>query len=103
MEIEYFIKEDNWKKEFSNWEKDIKKWIEEIGIDLKKVEFVDIPKDEIAHYSKKTVDIEFKFPFGQKELFGLAYRTDFDLKAHQEASGDIDCGTVGVRSGRRAI
>ena len=88
MEIEYFIRKDDWKDEFSKWENLIREWMKDVGIDMKKVEFIDIPKDELAHYSEKTVDIEFKFPFGQKELFGIAYRTDFDLKSHQDASGE---------------
>ena len=53
--------------------------MDEIGINKDKLFFHDISKEELAHYSKKTIDVEFDFPFGRKELFGLAYRTDFDL------------------------
>jgi glycyl-tRNA synthetase len=56
--------------------------MDEIGVDSKRLFFHNIKKEELAHYSKKTVDTEFDFPFGRKELFGLAYRTDFDLKNH---------------------
>jgi glycyl-tRNA synthetase len=85
MEIEYFFnpKKDNWEKKFDLWLEDFKKWMEEIGVDSKKLFFHDIEKEELAHYSKKTIDVEFDFPFGRKELFGLAYRTDFDLKNHK--------------------
>lgn len=85
MEIEYFFnsEKDKWEEKFDGWLEDFKKWMEEIGIDSKKLFFHDIPKDELAHYSKKTIDVEFDFPFGRKELFGLAYRTDFDLKNHK--------------------
>lgn len=83
MEIEYFIKpEDDWQKYFDQWLEDLKKWMREIGIDEKKLFFHNIPDGERAHYSKKTIDIEFDFPFGRKELFGLAYRTDYDMKCH---------------------
>jgi len=82
MEIEYFVREENWKKHFDEWESEMKRWIEAVGIDKKRVKYVDVPDSERAHYSKKTIDIEFEFPFGQSELYGLAYRTDFDLKAH---------------------
>jgi glycyl-tRNA synthetase len=87
MEFEYFIKEAEWEKQFDYWRKEMLSWMDDIGIDMKKVHEHDIEKDELAHYSKKTIDFEFEFPFGQKELYGLAYRTDFDLKNHTEKSG----------------
>jgi len=88
MEIEYFIKEKDWQEHFKHWEGEMKRWIKAVGVDEKKVKYHDIPSDELAHYSKKTVDIEFEFPFGLDELYGLAYRTDHDLKAHAKASGE---------------
>ncbi|OGE89389.1 MAG: glycine--tRNA ligase [Candidatus Doudnabacteria bacterium RIFCSPHIGHO2_01_FULL_50_67] len=87
MEIEYFIREKDWKKSFDHWLAEMKRWIKAVGIDEKKVKYVDVPDKERAHYSKRTVDVEFQYPFGQKELYGLAYRTDFDLSAHQKHSG----------------
>jgi glycyl-tRNA synthetase len=48
---------------------------------------VEIPEQDRAHYSKRTVDFEFEYPFGQKELYGLAYRTDYDLRKHAATSG----------------
>jgi len=91
MEIEYFIEppktKKDWDKHFDHWLKEIRRWIKLVGIDTSKVKEVDIPKDERAHYSERTVDIEFEYPFGQKELYGLAYRTDYDLRAHQKHSG----------------
>ena len=81
MEIEYFINpKDNWEKHFEYWQDQMKQWLKDIGV--KNAEFVEIEKEELAHYSKRTVDVEFKYPFGQKELYGLAYRIDFDLKNH---------------------
>jgi len=84
MEIEYFFNpKEKWEKYFDAWLSDLKNWMDAVGIDKQKLYFHDIPKDELAHYSKKTVDVEFDFPFGRKELFGLAYRTDFDLSRHK--------------------
>jgi glycyl-tRNA synthetase len=87
MEIEYFIKPDDWEDKFDHWLNEIKRWIKAVGIDESKIKYVDVPDGERAHYSKRTVDVEFEYPFGQKELYGLAYRTDFDLSAHQKLSG----------------
>jgi len=87
MEIEYFVREKDWKKYFEYWRKEVLDWIKEIGIDVKKIHEAEIPEGERAHYSKRTIDFEYEFPFGQKELYGLAYRTDFDLKKHEEVSG----------------
>ncbi|TSC75214.1 MAG: glycyl-tRNA synthetase [Parcubacteria group bacterium Gr01-1014_30] len=83
MEIEYFIREKEWKKWFDYWLDEMKGWLrDDLGISDENLEFVEIPEGERAHYSKRTIDIEYQYPFGQKELYGLAYRTDFDLKAH---------------------
>lgn len=92
MEIEYFFnpKKDNWEKKFDLWLNAFKIWMDEIGIDSGKLYFNDIEKKELAHYSDKTIDVEFEFPFGRKELFGLAYRTDFDLKNHKLAYRDSE-------------
>jgi glycyl-tRNA synthetase len=87
MEIEYFIHPDGWEKHFEHWLDEMKKWVKALGIDESKLEYVEIPKEDRAHYSQRTVDIEFKYPFGQKELYGLAYRGDYDLKSHQDKSG----------------
>jgi glycyl-tRNA synthetase len=86
MEIEYFIHPDQWEEQFQYWQDEMREWINECGIDLRLVHEVEITGADRAHYSKRTVDFEFVYPFGQKELFGLAYRTDHDLTKHQEAS-----------------
>lgn len=80
MEIEYFCAEKNWQKYFEHWQNQMADWLKHIGISKYRIR--EHSKDELSHYSKKTIDFEYKFPFGQKELYGLAYRTDFDLKAH---------------------
>ncbi|MEK7195528.1 MAG: glycine--tRNA ligase [Patescibacteria group bacterium] len=88
MEIEYFVREKDWEQYFDYWVNEVTSWIEEVGIDPKKVHGEEIPPEERAHYSKKTVDFNYDFPFGRKELYGLAYRTDFDLKNHEKMSGE---------------
>ena len=82
MEIEYFTRESDWEKYFEYWKGEMLDWMCEVGIDMAKVHEIEIPSEDRAHYSSRTVDFEFEYPFGQKELFGLAYRTDFDLKNH---------------------
>ena len=82
MEIEYFIRPADWEKYFEYWKDEMLDWMEEIGLDMNKVHELEVPDAERAHYSKRTIDFEFDFPFGRKELFGLAYRTDFDLNIH---------------------
>jgi len=69
------------------WLEALKNWMDEVGIDKTRLFFNDIPDGERSHYSKRTIDIEFEFPFGRKELFGLAYRTNYDLTQHQKFSG----------------
>lgn len=88
MEIEYFIREDDWQELFSQWQSDIREFlVEQLGLDEDKLHEEDVVGDELAHYSKKTIDFNFDFPHGRDELLGLAYRTDFDLKNIQENSG----------------
>ena len=87
MEIEYFVKPEEWEAQFTAWLAAMHEWIADCGIDATKTHDLEVEKGELAHYSKRTVDIEFDFPFGKKELYGLAYRTDFDLQRHAEASG----------------
>ncbi len=97
MEIEYFIRPPKaslatggpgeWERWFDYWLKEMRAWISFLGLDLEKVHDREVPEKDRAHYSKRTVDIDYDFPFGREELYGIAYRTDFDLKRHAEASG----------------
>ena len=80
MEVEYFTKEEEWEKHFENWREIMNSFSKEIGI--KKVHELEVSQDNRAHYSKRTIDFQFDYPFGRGELWGLAYRTDFDLKNH---------------------
>ena len=87
MEIEYFVEEKDWEEYFEHWLSEMKKWLKDLGVAEEKIHYHDIPEGERAHYSKKTIDIEYRYPFGEKELYGLAYRGDFDLKNHMGKSG----------------
>ncbi len=86
MEIEYFTNPKNWEAVFEELRKQVWEYTKDVGLTQSKVYELEIDKDSLAHYSKRTIDFEFDFPFGRKELYGLAYRTDFDLKAHSESS-----------------
>src|SRR3989344_6098732 len=87
MEFEYFVKESEWEKWFDYWRKEMRGWLDSLGVNQSHVHEVEIPAGERAHYSKRTIDFEYDYPFGQKELYGLAYRTTFDLDNHIRASG----------------
>ena len=82
MEIEYFIRAQEWEKWFEYWSKQMREWIMEIGVSVQNIFEREVEEGDRAHYSKRTIDIDYNFPFGKEELCGLAYRTDFDLKAH---------------------
>ncbi|HXE10219.1 MAG TPA: glycine--tRNA ligase [Verrucomicrobiae bacterium] len=87
MEIEYFVRPDEWEKAFEQWQKDIHKFLKALGLSDSKVHELEVSDGDRAHYSKRTVDFEFDFPIGREELLGLAYRTDFDLKNIEKGSG----------------
>jgi glycyl-tRNA synthetase len=87
MEIEYFVRPETWEEHFEAWRKRMWEFIEAVGLDTKKVHELEVADGDRAHYSKRTIDFEFDYPFGRKELYGLAYRTDFDLRSHQAGSG----------------
>src|SRR5262249_24192401 len=87
MEFEYFVKAAEWQQHFEYWLKEQQDWLKELGFANDRLRLREHEKEEMAHYSKRTVDIEYNTPFGWKEMFGLAYRTDFDLKNHMEKSG----------------
>ena len=86
MEIEYFVRPDAWKESFEEWRKGVHSFVAACGIPADAVHELEVPDGDRAHYSKRTIDFEFDYPFGRKELYGLAYRTDFDLSAHSKGS-----------------
>lgn len=86
MEIEYFVDPKDWEKQFERWVKDIYSFLDAVGLTKEHVHELEVPENDRAHYSKRTIDFEFDYPFGKSELLGLAYRTDFDLSNIQKAS-----------------
>jgi glycyl-tRNA synthetase len=86
MEIEYFVHPSDWAKHFEYFKDEMMEWMESVGIDMQKVDPVEIGDEDRAFYSARTIDFEFDYPFGKKELYGLAYRSDYDLSKHAEFS-----------------
>ncbi|GMU74194.1 MAG: glycine--tRNA ligase [Candidatus Campbellbacteria bacterium] len=87
MEVEYFVAPEDWERAFEEWRTIMLSWVKEIGLKDDHVHEHEIAPGDLAFYSKRTIDFEFDYPFGQKELYGLAYRTDYDLGKHSEYSG----------------
>jgi glycyl-tRNA synthetase len=87
MELEYFCQAEEGMKWLEYWKDERLKFYENIGLPREKLHVLTVPDADRAFYSKGTYDIEYDFPFGRQELEGVAYRTDYDLKQHQEASG----------------
>lgn len=87
MEIEFFCHPDDGLRLTDEWLESRLQWYDEIGIPREKLHVLDIPDGERAHYSEKTYDIEYEFPFGIQELEGVAYRGSYDLTKHNDASG----------------
>lgn len=77
-------------------------WMESIGLPKGLIHELEVSPEDRAHYSKRTIDFEFEYPFGKKELYGLAYRTDYDLKKHAEASG-VDLGYFDEETKTRSV
>lgn len=87
MEIEYFVDPKTWEAEFEKWINLIYEWCDLLGLNRNKIFAKEVPKEDRAHYSKRTVDFEYQYPIGKEEMLGLAYRTDFDLSnIEREAS-----------------
>ena len=87
MEIEYFVHPDKWEEAFEMWVNLCKEWFAALGLPESSVHELEVPAEDRAHYSKRTIDFEFDYPIGREELMGLAYRTDFDLGNIQRVSG----------------
>lgn len=86
MEVEYFVRPDAWKEAFEEWRVGMLDFAKAIGLPSSMLHELEVAPEDRAHYSERTIDFEFDYPFGRRELWGLAYRTDFDLRAHQEGS-----------------
>ncbi|MBI2099638.1 glycine--tRNA ligase [Candidatus Uhrbacteria bacterium] len=90
MEVEYFTKKEEWDRHFEDWREIMNNFAKEIGIE--KVHELEVSGEDRAHYSKRTIDFQFDYPFGRGELWGLAYRTDFDLRNHSLDYFDEETG-----------
>jgi glycyl-tRNA synthetase len=88
MELEFFCKPGEDLEWFAYWRGFCRDWLLNLGINEANLRLRDHSPEELSHYSKATTDFEFLFPFGWGELWGIADRTDFDLKAHQTHSGE---------------
>jgi glycyl-tRNA synthetase len=88
MEIEYFVKESEWQERFELLRQDLWKWFDHLGLKRENIQEYEVPANDLAHYSKRTIDFEYNYPGkGFDELAGFAYRTDHDLKSHMQMSG----------------
>jgi len=90
MELEFFVMpgtDEEWHKK---WVDMRLLWWEQQGVSSKNIELYDVPKDELAHYSKGTIDVMYKFPHGLEELEGIANRTDFDLGSHSKKQDELN-------------
>lgn len=87
MEFEYFIRASEWETAFEYWKNEMWKFAKSIGLNENRLRWREHEEFERSFYSKKTMDIEYNYPFGWKEMFGLAYRTDYDLSNHMKHSG----------------
>lgn len=87
MEFEYFIHPDKWEEEFKRLHEQFYEWTDLLGLDRGKIHELEVPAEDRAHYSKRTIDFEYAFSFGTKEIGAIAYRTDFDLSNHMKHSG----------------
>ena len=86
MEIEYFVDPSKWQEAFDELLVATHAFLAELGLRQEHIHELDVPPEDRAHYSKKTIDIEYDYPIGREELMGIAYRTDFDLMNIQRVS-----------------
>ncbi len=86
MEVEYFVPQSEWEQAFEEWRKLMHLFAAAIGLPESMVHELEVEAADRAHYSTRTIDFEFDYPFGRKELWGLAYRGDFDLSAHEKGA-----------------
>ena len=89
MELEYFVMPGNDEEFHDSWVQRRLEWWKNQGVPMESIEIYDVPTEELAHYSKKTVDLMYKFPHGLEELEGIANRTDFDLGSHSKKQKEL--------------
>ena len=102
MEVEYFVRPETWEAAFEEWHGIMHSFAAEVGIPKEFLHDLEVTGEDRAHYSKRTIDFEFDYPFGRKELWGLAYRTDFDLSAHS-ATSKVELSYHDVETNERVV
>jgi glycyl-tRNA synthetase len=90
MELEYFVEPGKDEECINSWVQKRLEWWEKQGVPTESIELYEVPEDELAHYSKRTVDLMYNFPHGLEELEGIANRTDFDLGSHSKKQEELD-------------
>ena len=90
MELEFFVEPGSDEEWHKKWVQKRLDWWEEQGIPMDSIELYDVPDEELAHYSKGTIDVMYKFPHGLEELEGIANRTDFDLGSHTKNQSELN-------------
>ena len=90
MELEFFVEPGEDSLWHDKWIEERSKWWESQGVSKKKIRFLEVPKEELSHYSKRTVDLMYEFPHGEEELEGIANRTDFDLGSHSKNQDQLN-------------
>ena len=93
MELEYFVMPGEDEKSHDIWVQKRLEWWKKQGVPTESIELYDVPTEELAHYSKKTIDLMYKFPHGLEELEGIANRTDFDLGSHSKKQNELSIGS----------
>ncbi len=101
-EFEYFVHPTQWEENFEYWKTQMFEFAQLVGLNPDKLRWRSHSKEELSHYSSRTEDLEYGFPWGFKEMFGLAYRSDFDLSNHMEKSG-VDLRYTDPFSGEKFI
>jgi glycyl-tRNA synthetase len=101
-EFEYFINPQDCENQFEYWKTQMYHFAQEIGLKSENLRWRSHTTEELSHYSKRTEDLEYQFPWGFKEMWGLAYRTDFDLKNHMDKSG-VDLRYIDQSSNEKFI
>ena len=97
MEIEYFIRKDTWEENFEHWRQQWHAYFVALGLNPSHVHELEVPAEDRAHYSKRTVDFEYDFAIGKEELAGLAYRTSFDLdNIHRDSGKNMEYQVKGT-------
>ncbi len=101
-EFEYFVKESEWETWFEFWKEEVTRFAHLLGIQDENLRWRPHTKEELSHYSSRTEDLEYRYPFGFKEWFAVAYRGNYDLRTHSEKSG-VDLSYTDPQTGEKYL